>query len=136
MSEDPHSSSPGPPDMPVAGSFESLQLKALDLLKNPLVAAGGALVVGLLIARMTGENKMRQSVLATLTGLLKDRQIPPNYFTPTDPQPQEEHVEDAAPQEPKYEELGQLGRKLLAAVAPQIEQFAKKKLEEFFPSKQ
>ncbi len=123
----PPADAPGKP----AVSLDDLQAKALDLLKNPVVLAGGALVVGLLLARFTAGQKLRQTALrgmaelfktTAFNTLFKDAAAAPPPAPPTPPPPAPEAPWMAA------------GKQLLDAVAPNLAEQLKKKLADILPN--
>ena len=136
MSED--SSAPQVDPAPEAQgkiTFDSLQTKAVELLKNPVVLAGGAVVVGLVVARIAGGSKLRGLAVNAVTEFLKVKAVskfvqpaeaPTQPVTPPPPAP-------AATVNPSTVAT-QLGKKILEAVGPQLGELAKKKLAQLFPN--
>ena len=138
MSEDP---TPIPVE-PVAApetarkvTFDSLQAKAVEFLKNPVVLAGSAVVVGLVVARVAGGSKLRGLAVNAITEFLKVKAV--SKFV----QPAEPPVEPVTPPTPTPTTSGTpaavatlLGKKILEAVGPQLGELAKKKLAQLFPN--
>ncbi len=66
-------------------------IKALqELLKNPVVVAGGALIIGVIIARLTGNSSLRNRGTSWVVDLLRERvfgQTPPAAAPPPPPPP-------------------------------------------------
>lgn len=117
------------------GSFEALQEKAVELMKNPIVVAGGAVIIGLVVARIAAGSKLRQVAVQALADFIKVKTVSTlmPQPAPVEPPPAAAPVpEPAAPANP----LSQLGKQLLDSLGPQLGDLAKKKLAEFFPNKQ
>lgn len=122
---------PTPQAHAAKGSFEALQAKAAELMKNPIVVAGGAMIIGLVVARIAAGSKLRQVAVHALADFIKVKTVstlipPPPVVAEAQPAP-----EPAAPANP----LSQLGKQLLDSLGPQLGDLAKKKLAEFFPNK-
>jgi hypothetical protein len=127
-----------PPQKPGV-TLESLQHKALELMKNPVVAAGGTVLVGLVIARVAAGSKLRQVAFKAVTDYLKVKTVS-TILQPTPPQVAPTVGEPAAnPVTPAADPhslagLGQLGKQLLEKAAPQLMELAKNKLAQIFPN--
>jgi hypothetical protein len=120
-------------------TLESLQDKVMELLKNPAVQAGGAVIVGLLIARMAAGSKLRKGAAQLLGNLLATKVI--SALTMPETHPAEPVVQSAAtPPPPAASQPNQvllnLGRQVFDALAPQIGEVAKKKLAEVLRPRQ
>lgn len=146
-SSEPLASFPAPA-VPERVTLHQLQEKALDLFKNPVVMAGGALVVGLAMARISGASKLRQAAFKITTDLVKGKAIAsllsPLLGGSEPPPPAVPSVEEpvAAPVPPPVSsprpaggvDLIQAGKSLLQSLAPHLGELAKKKLAQVFPN--
>lgn len=125
-------------------TLESLQEKALELLRNPAVKAGGAILVSLLIARLAAGSKLRNGAVQVLRNLLTTKiltslvtpphgsaEVPPPAAAPPPQQPP-----PPAGTSQTEATFAQLGRQIFEAVAPQLGEVAKKKLAEVFRPRQ
>lgn len=131
MSEDSSSPQVDPtPEVPGKVTFDSLQAKAVELLKNPVVLAGGAVVVGLVVARIAGGSKLRGLAVNAVTEFLKVKAVS-KFVQPAEPAPPPPAPD--APVNPTAVAT-QLGKKILEAVGPQLGELAKKKLAQLFPN--
>ncbi len=136
------SSLPAPDPATPAGkhpTLEALQEKVMELLKNPAVQAGGAVIVGLLIARMAAGSKLRKGAAQLLGNLLATKVI--SALTMPETHPVEPVIQPApAPPPPAASQPNQvlfnLGRQVFDALAPQIGEVAKKKLAEVLRPRQ
>lgn len=114
-------------------SFAQLQTRAVELLKNPAVLAGGAIVLGIVVARLTAGQKLRETAVRKVADLVKDKAAAtffPNAPTPaavTTPAPAAEPV---APTTPWLV----AGKQLLDALAPNLGEQLKKRLAEVLPN--
>lgn len=111
----------------------------MELLRNPAVQAGGAVIVGLLIARMAAGSKLRRGAAQLLGNLLATKVI--SALATPETHPTEPVVQPApAPPPPAASQPNQvllkLGRQVFDALAPQIGEVAKKKLAEVLRPRQ
>ena len=119
-------------------TLESLQEKLLELFKNPAVQAGGAVIVGLLIARMAAGSKLRKGAAQLLGNLVASRVVSAITSPETPPvEPIAQPTPTPLPAtNPPNQVLLILGRQLFDSLAPQIGQVAKKKLAEVLRARQ
>lgn len=144
-----------PTETPAAGervTFHLLQEKALELLKNPVVMAGGALVIGVAMARLSGGSKLKQVAFRLTTDLVKGKAIasllspilgstetssspPSEAIPPADASVPPAAAQTVTPVPPAASaDLLQAGKSLMQALAPQLGELAKKKLAQLFPN--
>jgi hypothetical protein len=117
-------------------TFAQLQTRALELFKNPAVLAGGAIVLGIVVARLTAGQKLRETAVRKVADLVKDKAAAtffPNASVPpvtSPPPPAPAAATSSTPTVPWMT----AGRQILDTLAPNLGEQLKKRLAEILPN--
>ncbi len=125
---DPATASAAPPPV----TFATVQDRALDLLKNPVVLAGGTVILGIVLARLTAGKQLRENAARSLGDLIKTKATAaffPNAAPVAEPIPP-----PVSSPPPSADPWIAAGKQILDSVAPNLATQLKKRLAEILPN--
>jgi hypothetical protein len=117
---------------PPTVTFATVQDRALDLLKNPVVLAGGTVILGIVLARLTAGKQLRENAARSLSDLIKTKATAA-FFPDAAPVPEPSPPPSPTPP-PAADPWIAAGKQILDSVAPNLASQLKKRLAEILPN--